>query len=204
MKRYMRLVEHYRENIPTEGEYHHIIPKCLGGTNEKQNIVLLPYKAHFICHLILTKIYPENRKLKHALSMMCVVNKLQNRVFSSSQYETARKNRSDALKGIPRDESVKQKLRKPKADTSNYRKSKSLSHRMNIGKAHKGKKHDWQYKIFESSGYKEHQKKRTENMLKTKNYHRQNFIQMNVSRKQYYTLYPEIAQPTMKRYLRGL
>jgi hypothetical protein len=191
-------------NVPLEGEYHHIVPKCLGGTDEKQNIVLLPYKAHFICHLILTKIYPENRKLKHALSMMCVANKFQNRLFSSSQYETARKSRSAALKGIPRDESVKQKLRKPKVDSSNYRKPKSISHRMNIGKAHKGKKHDWHHKIVKSPGYKEYHERRKDSMLMKKNYHRQNFIKMNILRKEYYSLYPDISTSTMRRYLRGL
>lgn len=31
-------------------EKHHIIPKCLGGDNEKENLVLLTAREHFICH----------------------------------------------------------------------------------------------------------------------------------------------------------
>lgn len=34
---------------------HHIIPKSLGGSNHKANIVLLTPREHFICHRLLTK-----------------------------------------------------------------------------------------------------------------------------------------------------
>ena len=37
-------------------EKHHIIPKSLGGTNEKENLVSLTAREHFICHLLLLKI----------------------------------------------------------------------------------------------------------------------------------------------------
>lgn len=38
-------------------ETHHIIPKCICGTNDKDNLVNLPAREHFICHLLLAKIY---------------------------------------------------------------------------------------------------------------------------------------------------
>jgi hypothetical protein len=44
-------------------ETHHIIPKCVGGTNDKYNLVKLTAREHFICHLLLCEIYPENRKM---------------------------------------------------------------------------------------------------------------------------------------------
>jgi len=44
-------------------ELHHIIPKCMNGTNEKDNLVYLSAREHFICHLLLTKIYPNNHFL---------------------------------------------------------------------------------------------------------------------------------------------
>ena len=37
------------------GERHHIIPKSLGGTNKKTNIVKLTPREHYICHLLLTR-----------------------------------------------------------------------------------------------------------------------------------------------------
>lgn len=36
-------------------EKHHIIPRSMGGNDNKENLVLLTAKEHFICHLLLTK-----------------------------------------------------------------------------------------------------------------------------------------------------
>lgn len=36
-------------------EYHHIIPKCLGGLNNNENLVLLTAREHFICHKLLVE-----------------------------------------------------------------------------------------------------------------------------------------------------
>lgn len=47
-------------------ENHHIIPRCIGGNDDKDNLVLLTAKEHFISHLLLVKIYPDNNKLKFA------------------------------------------------------------------------------------------------------------------------------------------
>jgi len=44
-------------------EAHHILPKCLGGTNEKTNIAHLSAREHFIAHILLTKIYPNSGHL---------------------------------------------------------------------------------------------------------------------------------------------
>jgi hypothetical protein len=44
-------------------EAHHIIPKCMGGADSKDNLVLLTAKEHFICHLLLEKMYPNEKGL---------------------------------------------------------------------------------------------------------------------------------------------
>lgn len=67
-------------------EEHHIIPKCLGGTNEKSNLVLLTSREHFIAHLLLHYSYPNNNKLFFAINMMC---NGCNRVRNSNKYKTA-------------------------------------------------------------------------------------------------------------------
>lgn len=54
-------------------ENHHIVPKCLGGENNKSNLVKLLAREHFICHLLLTKMNPDHR-LKFALHMMQLIN----------------------------------------------------------------------------------------------------------------------------------
>lgn len=43
-------------------EKHHIIPRFMGGTDELSNIVKLSPREHYLCHVILTKIVPENKK----------------------------------------------------------------------------------------------------------------------------------------------
>lgn len=56
-------------------ENHHILPRCLGGDDSKSNLVRLTAREHFLCHLLLTKIYnnksdPYHYKILKAFSMM--------------------------------------------------------------------------------------------------------------------------------------
>lgn len=50
------------------------MPRCLGGDNNKGNLVRLSFREHFICHRLLCKMYPGNNKLIYALSCMIVVS----------------------------------------------------------------------------------------------------------------------------------
>lgn len=97
-----------RVRVKEIGEYyerHHILPRCLGGNNDKLNLTLLTAREHFLCHYILAiKIYPNNHKLMYALWAMCKLeNKYQNRSISSRVYEQARlsyiKMQSEKFKG---------------------------------------------------------------------------------------------------------
>lgn len=78
------------------GEYyekHHIQPRCLGGSNDKSNLVLLTAREHFLCHRLLCEIYPNDRKLAYSLWMMCNgSNLLRSKVFlpTARQYEYSR------------------------------------------------------------------------------------------------------------------
>ena len=56
------------------GEIHHIVPKCMGGTDDIDNLVKLTPEEHFLCHQLLVKMYPNNRSLIYAATMMCVSN----------------------------------------------------------------------------------------------------------------------------------
>jgi len=56
-------------------ENHHIIPKSVGGLNNKGNLVLLTPKEHYICHKLLVEIYkktPYFNKMYYA--MWCLIN----------------------------------------------------------------------------------------------------------------------------------
>lgn len=52
-------------------EKHHIKPKCMGGGYNKNNIVILTGKEHFVCHHLLTKIYPNSLPIARAYYCMC-------------------------------------------------------------------------------------------------------------------------------------
>lgn len=73
-------------------ERHHITPKSLGGSNKKENLVLLTFKEHFIAHLLLSKMYggESKRKMYYALWRMSSSNKNHKRILSASQYENCR------------------------------------------------------------------------------------------------------------------
>lgn len=52
-------------------ERHHIIPRCMGGKDSKDNLVELTPEEHYLAHQLLVKIYPENFKLVFAVHRMC-------------------------------------------------------------------------------------------------------------------------------------
>ena len=52
-------------------ERHHIIPKCMGGNNDKSNLIDLYANEHFIAHKLLAEENPDNYKLKYAYWNMC-------------------------------------------------------------------------------------------------------------------------------------
>lgn len=63
-------------------ESHHIVPKSLGGSNSKCNLVLLTAEEHFQCHIHLTKMVEgaDKSKMARALFRMVHGNKDQNTV----------------------------------------------------------------------------------------------------------------------------
>ena len=74
-------------------ERHHIIPRCIGGSNDSDNIVELTAKEHYIAHRLLTEIYPDNSKIKYAYWMMCSMktNSQTRHSVSAKTYEYAKK-----------------------------------------------------------------------------------------------------------------
>lgn len=51
-------------------EKHHIIPRCMNGTNDEDNLVLLTYREHIIAHMFLYILYPDNRDLFLSFSLL--------------------------------------------------------------------------------------------------------------------------------------
>ena len=63
-------------------EKHHVIPRCLGGGDEAENIVKLTAEEHYVAHQLLVKIHPGNRKLVFAAWMMCNGKKRNNKRYA--------------------------------------------------------------------------------------------------------------------------
>lgn len=84
-------------------ERHHILPKCLGGENTEDNLVLLTAREHYVIHKLLREIYPKNKKLMYAVHrMMYSINKKNHKrdyAISSREYERMRKECSKAFLG---------------------------------------------------------------------------------------------------------
>lgn len=77
---YERLViKAKNRKLDTYKEIHHIVPRCLGGSDDKDNLVELTAREHFIAHLLLLKIYPNKYSLIKAVQMMCIHNNKQER-----------------------------------------------------------------------------------------------------------------------------
>lgn len=74
------------ENVKFEySERHHILPKSMGGSNNKENLIYLSYREHYLAHYMLAKAFP-NHNIVFALFYM--MNKSNNR--NSHLYENAK------------------------------------------------------------------------------------------------------------------
>lgn len=70
-------------------ESHHVIPRSMGGSNHSDNLVLLTGREHFICHLILARMYPD-QSIAHAAFKMACVNNGKYGIITSRIYESLR------------------------------------------------------------------------------------------------------------------
>ena len=96
-------------------EKHHIVPKCIGGLDIKENIVELTAREHFLCHMLLCEIYPQENKLKHALFLMAIGKqkvKEKTYVIGSRVYERLKEEYSAMLAGKKQSQDTKNKKSK--------------------------------------------------------------------------------------------
>lgn len=70
---YDRLIDRAKTRDSSTLEYierHHIIPRCMGGSDDTDNLVALSLEEHFVAHQLLTKMFPSVDALAYAANMM--------------------------------------------------------------------------------------------------------------------------------------
>lgn len=205
LNRYNKFIAHYKKQEVVEQyrEKHHIIPKCLNGTDDDDNLVYLSARSHFIAHYLLHKAYEDNRRLSHAFAMMIVNNDTQRRQCSSRLYNEARKARSKALKNIPRTEEVRVKLRVPKKNTENYKKKKSVEHALNISNALKQYKRTDEHQQKLSNAVRALKRKQSELHQQKIEEYRKLFIESDMTRKEF-AIEHNLSDNQIRVYLKNL
>lgn len=69
-KKIYKILINFRTKNPIKNGYyeiHHIVPKSLGGKDTKDNLVKLTAKEHYICHLLLTKMYKKGSRAYYSM-----------------------------------------------------------------------------------------------------------------------------------------
>ena len=104
--------EERKRNVGVYYEAHHILPRSLGGTNKKSNMVLLTAREHYIIHKCLPLIYIKEdnvdayHKMNHALHRFLYSKNSEGYKISSRDYgkikEAHAVSISKALTGITR------------------------------------------------------------------------------------------------------
>lgn len=91
---YFNIINNAR-NRPISGytEYHHIIPKSLGGSNELSNLIHLTAREHFICHMLLMFMIKHNSKSYHKMVKAAIMMKpnCNGKRYVSRLYDLAKK-----------------------------------------------------------------------------------------------------------------
>lgn len=108
------------------GEHHHIIPKSLGGTDFKENLVKLTAREHFICHLLLTKMVTGNAKRSMTFAVWSLTNLDHSKVkgrykVTSHRYEILKKACAKASSDLHKGKVVSVETKKKQSD---FRKGK--------------------------------------------------------------------------------
>lgn len=138
-KHYDALIARARNRVP-EGyvEKHHVIPKCMGGGNEKSNLVRLTPEEHCTAHILLTRVFPGEPKLVYAANLMTVLHHGCDRKTKNKAYGWLRRKFVETVGDRHRGKTLTEEH---KAAVSRARSGTKLSdeHKAAIGRGGKGR-----------------------------------------------------------------
>lgn len=89
-------------------EKHHVVPRCLGGSDESDNMVALTAREHFICHWLLVKMNTGRDKMRLSAAFNAMCRMSDGQIRNSKNFEIARKHFS--LNHPCKDESTRNKI----------------------------------------------------------------------------------------------
>jgi hypothetical protein len=137
-------------------EKHHIMPKCMGGDGESNNIVQLTPKEHFVCHHLLVYMTTgkDRCRMSYALLMFTRNNTKHNREkVTARAFQTIRQLIALASSQLLRGRSVSKETRAKQSASkkithntlevrtklSAYHSNRTPEHQAKLGDSHKGK-----------------------------------------------------------------
>lgn len=164
-----------REKIMKYSEKHHIIPKCLKGSNKPSNIIELTGREHFLAHLFLAKSLICNKqnswKLWHAVNLMMYDKR---RIYNSKSYQFVKEQYSEKFSEYMLDKwrNDKEYRRKHSIGTSkgvkrswnNYTESEKKERLMKSNFTGDGVKFGKENPVYGKKQSKEHIEKRFKNI----------------------------------------
>lgn len=145
-------------------ETHHILPRCIGGSDNVENLVRLTPEEHYLAHLLLVKMYPGEIKLVYAANIMSGYH--SNGKVTNKSFGWIRRRLSNGKKGVPRPlecvEKMKRSLKgrklsedhKKKIGISGTGKKRSEETRRNISLGNTGKTWSIERRLAKSESMK--------------------------------------------------
>lgn len=130
-KHYNLLIERARNRVlDCYTERHHVMPKCMGGSNDADNLVDLTAEEHYVAHQLLVKMYPGVRGLIYAANQM--TGNAHGHRSNNKSYGWLRRKCSEVMKG----DTYEERYGKERATIIKRNRSKALKGKPK-SKAHK-------------------------------------------------------------------
>jgi hypothetical protein len=105
-------------------ENHHIFPKSCGGSNKKENIVRLTSREHYICHLLLTKMFSDKKSTYRMINAFMRMNHSRtNERYNSRSFQHMKEHLAQQIRG---------------KNNPNFGIQKSETHKENISRGRMG------------------------------------------------------------------
>ena len=89
---YDQIIERARHRtLDVYHERHHILPRCLGGSDDPSNLVDLTYREHFLVHWLLTRLHEGRAKILMVFAVNAMTMQLGPRLVGGWRIEVAKR-----------------------------------------------------------------------------------------------------------------